>query len=299
MTVLIDVLIPIALIFLSGFFLQKKQIIDVRSVSSIALYILTPALVFRTFYTTEPDGDLFKIAAFSALFLLVMLLLNRLFAYFLKWDAKQESGMTLATTFMNAGNYGAPLILFAFGETAFAYSVIFMVIQSLLMSTAGVYLANRSSLTAADAFRVVLKMPVFYALILGVLLQALQINIKETYMDAVSMLAEAAIPVVMIVLGMQLAKISIASLDWKLVSAGTLLRLVVSPLVAFGLTALLQTNYTLSIVLIVSTAMPTAATIAMIAVQFESSPQLVSSITLMTTLLSVPSLWILLTIIGV
>ncbi|WP_158737342.1 AEC family transporter [Alteribacillus sp. YIM 98480] len=299
MTVLFDVLIPIALIFLTGFYLQKKQMIDVRSVSSVALYILTPALVFRTFYTTEPDGDLFKIAVFSVLFLLVMLLVNRLFAYFFKWNSKETSGMELAVTFMNSGNYGAPLILFAFGETAFAYSVVFMVIQSLLMSTAGVYLANRSSLTAADAFRVVLKMPVFYALILGVLFQALHIDIKETYMDAVSMLADAAIPVVMVVLGMQLSKISISSLEWKLVSIGTLLRLVISPLIALGLTALLQTNSTLSIVLIVSTAMPTAATIAMIAVQFDSSPQLVSSITLVTTLLSVPSLWILLTIIGV
>ncbi|MFZ4452957.1 AEC family transporter [Salibacterium aidingense] len=299
MSVFLNVLVPIVLIFAAGFFLQKKQLLEVGSVSAVALYILNPALVFRTFYTTEPDADLFRIVAFTMLFLLVMLLLNKLLGILMKWDQEKTSGMTLSTTFMNSGNYGAPLVLFAFGETAFSYSIIFMVIQALLMSTVGVYIANRSSLAAADAFRVVLKMPVFHALIVGVLCQAVQLNITESYMDAVNMLADAAIPVVMIVLGMQLAKISVSSLDWKLVSIGTTIRLVISPAAAYLLTLLLQTDPTLSAVLIVSAAMPTAATIAMIAVQFNSSPNLVSSITLVTTLCSVPSLWILLTLFGV
>ncbi|WP_240377361.1 AEC family transporter [Bacillus piscicola] len=298
MAVFINVLVPIVLIFTAGFLLQKKQVLEVRSVSAVALYILTPALVFRTFYTTEANKDLFLIFAFSLIFLIVMILLNKLLGILFKWETSTESGMTLATTFMNSGNYGAPLVLFAFGEEAFAYSIIFMVIQSLIMNTAGVYLANRSSLTPADAFRVVLKMPVFYALIAGVILQTLGVHIKESYFDAVNMLAEAAIPVVMIVLGMQLAKISLGALDWKMVGIGTTLRLAVSPVVAFLLTILLQTNSLLSTVIIVSAAMPTAATIAMIAVQFDSSPQLVSSITLVTTIASVPTLWLLLTLLG-
>ena len=299
MSVFINVLIPIILIFLSGFFLQKSQLLEVRSVSAVALYILTPALVFRTFYTTEANMDLLLILTFAILFLVIMLIINKLLSYIGKWDTARESGMTLATTFMNSGNYGAPLILFAFGEEAFAYSIIFMVIQSLLMSTAGAYLANRSSLTPADAFRVVLKMPVFYALIAGVSMQAVGIPIRNSYLDAVNMIADAAIPVVMIVLGMQLAKISIGSIDWGMVGLGTTVRLVLSPVIAYFLTILLQTNDVLSTVIIVSSAMPTAATISMIAVQFNASPQLVSSVTLVTTICSVPTLWILLTILGV
>ncbi|SFL49613.1 AEC family transporter [Salibacterium qingdaonense] len=299
MSVFLNVLVPIILIFAAGFLLQKKQILEVGAVSAVALYILNPALVFRTFYTTEPDADLFRIILFAILFLLLMLVINKVTGLLLKWDTDKTSGMTLATTFMNAGNYGAPLILFAFGDTAFSYSIIFMVIQSLFMSTIGVYIANRSSLSAGDAFRVVLKMPVFHALIAGVLCQAVQLEITASYMDAVNMLADAAIPVVMIVLGMQLAKITVSSLDWKVIGIGTMLRLVISPAAAYLLTLVLQTGPTLSAVLIVSAAMPSAATIAMIAVQFNSSPNMVSSITLVTTLGSVPSLWILLSIFGV
>ncbi|MFB5661821.1 AEC family transporter [Alteribacillus sp. HJP-4] len=299
MAVLIDVLIPIALIFLCGFLLQKKQVLDVRSLSAAALYILNPALVFQTFYTTEPDSDLVRITAFSVLFLLIMIIINKILKRIMKWSMKEESGMMLATAFMNAGNFGAPLILFALGEEAFAYAVIFMVIQALLMNTAGVYISNRSSLTPADALRVVIKMPVFHALLAGFTLQAARIPIKESYMDAVDLLAQAAIPVVMIVLGMQLANISVSAIDWKAVSLGTAMRLVLSPLLAYALTYIVQTNDTLSTVLIVSCAMPSAATIAMIAVQFDSNPQLVSGVTLISTILSVPSLWILLLIIGV
>lgn len=298
MGVLIDVLIPIALIFLVGFWLQKKQVLDVRSVSSVALYILTPALVFRTFYTTELNMELLHIVSFNVLFLISFLIINKLGARIFQWNRQTESGMTLATTFMNSGNYGAPLILFAFGEVAFAYAIIFMVVQSLLMSTAGVYLANRSNLTAADALRVVFKMPVFHALIIGVLFQSFEIPMKETYFDAIYMLGEAAIPVVMIVLGMQLANISLKSIEWHTLIIGVVMRLGLSPIVAYALTVLLQTSPTLSNVMIVSSSMPTAATIAMIAVQFDASPKLVSSVTLITTIMSVPSLWLLLTILG-
>ncbi|MDA3130232.1 AEC family transporter [Aliibacillus thermotolerans] len=298
MLVLIDVLIPIVLIFLVGFWLEKKQVLDVRSVSAVALYVLTPTLVFRTFYTTEINADLINIVLFCVLFLIAFLILNKLLARMFQWNRKKESGMTLATTFMNSGNYGAPLILFAFGEVAFAYAIIFMVVQSLLMSTAGVYLANRSNLTAADALRVVLKMPVFHALLIGVIFQWLNISIKDTYFDAIHLLADAAIPVVMIVLGMQLANISLHSLEWKTISIGTVMRLGFSPIIAYAITLLLQPNPTLSTVMIVSASMPTAATIAMISVEFDASPDIVSSITLVTTIMSVPSLWLLLTILG-
>jgi predicted permease len=237
-----------------------------------------------------------SMALFSVIFLAVMTGLIKLVSFLRQWPKANETGMMLSTVFMNAGNYGAPLIAFAFGDTAFAYSIVFMVIQTMLMNTVGVYIANSANMDAADAFRTVLRMPVFYALLAGILFQLTGIPIGATYYEALDMLASAAIPVVMIILGMQLARISVKRMDWKLVSAGTFLRLIFAPALAYVITLLLQTSDTLTTVLVVSTAMPSAATMAMISVQFDSNPQLVSSITLVTTLLSVPSLWVVLSI---
>lgn len=296
MSVLINVLIPIILIFAIGYLLQKRQAVDIRPVSAVALYVLTPALVFRTFYERELNSDMLSMALFSLVFLAVMTGLIKLVSFLRQWPKANETGMMLSTVFMNAGNYGAPLIAFAFGDTAFAYSIVFMVIQTMLMNTVGVYIANSANMDAADAFRTVLRMPVFYALLAGILFQLTGIPIGATYYEALDMLASAAIPVVMIILGMQLARISVKRMDWKLVSAGTFLRLIFAPALAYVITLLLQTSDTLTTVLVVSTAMPSAATMAMISVQFDSNPQLVSSITLVTTLLSVPSLWVVLSI---
>jgi predicted permease len=51
-------------------------------------------------------------------------------------------------------------------------------------------------------------------------------------------------------------------------------------------------------VLIVSAAMPSAATIVMYAVQFDSQPRLVSSVTLVTTLFSIFTITVLLIMLG-
>ncbi|WP_100397900.1 AEC family transporter [Bacillus sp. FJAT-44742] len=296
MEIFIEVLLPIALIFMGGYWLQKKQVLEIRSISAVALYILTPALVFRTFYTTVPDRNYLIIVVFSIVFLVIMLLCNFIVSKIFKWDSKTISGMNLATIFTNAGNYGAPLILFAFGEEAFAFAVIYMVVQSLLMNTFGVYVANRSNMDARGAIRISLKMPVMYALFLGLALQYLNIEMGDSYLGAIDLLADSAIPVVMVILGMQLATISVKSFQWGLVGYGTILRLVLSPVIAYVLTLMMPASPTLAAVLIVSASMPSAATTAMLAVQFDANPKLVSSITLVTTVLSVPSLWILLTL---
>jgi malate permease and related proteins len=49
----------------------------------------------------------------------------------------------LSTIFMNAGNYGGPFILFAFGEVAFQLAIAYWVIQSILMNTLGVFIADK------------------------------------------------------------------------------------------------------------------------------------------------------------
>lgn len=113
-------------------------------------------------------------------------------------------------------------------------------------------------------------------------------------MSSVELLANASIPMVMVVLGMQLAGISIKNMDWSKVSYASIVRLIASPAIAFVLTLFLPMSDLMASVLIVSAAMPSAATTTIYAVQFDSKPELVSSITLMTTLLSVITIPILL-----
>ena len=294
MTVFIQVVLPVLLVFGAGYLLQKLAKLDLKSVSTVALYIMLPCLVFKTFYNADLNGEYVMMLVFSALLLVSILVINKVVAKIKGYDASMESGLILSTAFMNSGNYGAPIILFAFGEAGFVYSVSFLVLQAIIMNFFGVYYAARGKSGLRMAIVSVLKMPPTYAVIVALIMNLGSIKMPGNLMSSVDLLANASIPMVMVVLGMQLAGISIKNMDWSKASYASVVRLIASPAIAFVLTLLLPMSDLMASVLIVSAAMPSAATTTIYAVQFDSKPELVSSITLMTTLLSVITIPLLL-----
>ncbi|WP_273853502.1 AEC family transporter [Guptibacillus spartinae] len=294
MTVFIQVVLPVLLVFGAGYLLQKLAKLDLKSVSTVALYIMLPCLVFKTFYNADLNGEYVMMLLFSALLLVSILVINKVVAKVKGYDPSMESGLILSTAFMNSGNYGAPIILFAFGEAGFVYSVSFLVLQAIIMNFFGVYYAARGKAGLRMAIVSVLKMPPTYAVLAALIMNLGSIKMPGNLMSSVELLANASIPMVMVVLGMQLAGISIKNMDWSKVSYASIVRLIASPAIAFVLTLFLPMSDLMASVLVVSAAMPSAATTTIYAVQFDSKPELVSSITLMTTLLSVITIPILL-----
>ncbi|PKR77940.1 AEC family transporter [Halalkalibacillus sediminis] len=296
MSVFIEVVLPIISIFIIGYALQKWKKLDVRSVSAVTIYVFIPALVFQTFLDAELNEDFRTIIIFCFLLLFFLILLNKLIALIFKWDQSSEGGMILATAFMNAGNYGAPVVLFAFGEEAFVLAVIFMSIQTMIMNFFGVYYASRGKSGVRFAIISVLKMPATYAMIIALSMQFLNVGVHPTVMEMVDFLAAVAIPLMMIVLGMQLANISFKEFEIGHVAYGTVVRLIVSPLAAWLLVTWMDVDQLLGNVIILLSAMPAAATTTMFALEFRARPDLVSSITLVTTVLSVVTVSVLLMI---
>lgn len=284
--IFIQVILPVLLIFLSGFVLQRTFRLDIKPLSTTAIHVLVPALVFRTFYTTPLDIQLFYIVIISLILLLCLIFITAITAKLFHYDKQHESAMMLITVFMNSGNYGAPVILFAFGQVGFDYAVSIMVFQSIIMSVFGIYYASRGQNGVRTAIRTVLKMPANYTVILAVLLQQWGIQIPVNFFQAIDLVAQAAIPLVMIVLGMQLANVSTKAMEWKGISLATVIRLIASPLIAYVICLFFPLDPILEKVIITLAAMPSAATTTLYAVQFNTHPQFVSSSTLVTTVLS-------------
>ncbi|WP_101842985.1 AEC family transporter [Halobacillus sp. Marseille-P3879] len=296
MTIFFQVVLPVILVFLSGYILQSFIRLEIKSISTVVLYILLPCLVFDTFYKAEFDQEYFMMVLFSIILLFLILLINKIAAKVAGNSTSTESGLILSTAFMNAGNYGAPIVLFAFGEQGFIYSVSFMVIQQIVMNFFGVYYAAKGAAGVRLAIATVLRMPPTYAVVIALIAKLTAFPVPENIMSSITLVGDATIPTVMILLGMQLANITVKQLEWGKITYAASLRLVGSPLIAWGLTILLPMSDMMGSVLIVSAAMPSAATTTMYAVQFDSKPDLVSSITLITTLLSVITIPIVLNI---
>ena len=286
---LLLIVLPAFLIFGAGFIGQKLLKLDIKSISTMSLYLMLPFLTFDTFYSNQLNVEYFYMFLFTCLLALIMMTLTVLFGFFIKADKTQMSAMLLGTIFPNSGNYGAPVAMFAFGAIGFQYAVIFMVIHAFLMNTIGIFIASYGSektTSIKDSLMRVIKMPVLYGFLFGVLFQLLHIELPSTIQDGISLVGSASIPTVMLILGMQLAEIKPQKFELKYVNTVTIFRMIISPLLAVVLVNFMPVNDMIKNVYILLAAMPIAANTTLLAVQFNVKPDLTSFTTLVTTLLS-------------
>ncbi|WLD94414.1 AEC family transporter [Alkalihalobacillus sp. AL-G] len=289
-----SILIPIFSVFIVGYIVGKVAKLDIKSLSFIALNVLYPFLGFYTFYKNEITIDYLNIFIVIAILITILYVLIIIIANLLKFDKKRKHAMLLAGVFMNSGNYGVPVALFAIGEQGFNYALMFMVVMSVLMNSLGLYLAAsgaNKNISKKQSLVTVLKMPILPSVILGMILQLMNVTIPAPVEDTIDFISDAAIPVIMIVLGIQLSKIKFRGIPFKSVGFTVLFRLLLSPIITIGIVYMLGIDHTvLGTTMVLLAAMPTAANTTIFAVQFEVEPNFVSSTTLIGTVLSIVTL---------
>jgi predicted permease len=251
---------------------------------------MMPFLTFETFYVNKLDLTYLYIFFYTVLLIVILSGVIFIIGKVMRVDRSHLSAMTLGVLFPNSGNYGAPIVLFAYGTEAFDYAIIIMVIHGLINNSLGIFIAafgGSQSTTIKDALISVLRMPVLYGVLLGVFLQLIHLEIPPTIMEGISLVGAAAIPTVMLILGMQLAEVKYQMFEWKYVNTVLLTRMLISPLLAVVLVSFMPVDDIIKDVFILLAAMPVAANTVMLAVQFNVKADLVSFTTLVTTLVSI------------
>lgn len=297
------ILFPIFSIFIVGFIAQKVLKFDVANLSKMSLYVLSPFLAFKTFYTHTLTSDYFIYIAYIFGLCFSLVLIVSMWSIAMRYSVKERCALILSSCFMNNGNYGTPVLLVFFGSLGFDLGVIMMVLQQFVMSTVGIYYAAKGSahsdiVSQKDVIKKVIRMPVAYGAFAGIIFQLCHIPLSKSIMTSIGMIGDSSIVIIMIILGMQLAKIKITQLDYPKLSFALTARMVISPIVAFAMVYFMPLSPMYKQILIVLAAMPSAANTTLMSVQFDTHPELVSSATLVSTLLSLITLPIVLSIIG-
>ena len=295
-TVLINVVAPVFLMATMGTIIARIRQVPSHSISQVTLYIFSPALVCHSLIQTAlPTGELGQIALYSGLLALalytVVLMIGKVFSL----SQSTRSAFYLTTLFMNAGNYGIPMSLFAFGQEGMERAIVFFVVQATLAGTLATYLASRSHLNPKQAFRSVFKIPMLYAGIAGLVMNLLGYQPPAVFDQPLKILGGAAVPCMLIVLGIQLSG-AFSLREYKGLLAVCLIRLVLSAVVAFLLTWALNISGLTQQVLIVVSAMPTAVYTIILATEFRSRPEFVTNAVVATTILSAATLTPLITL---
>jgi len=285
--ILYNNIVPVFIAIGLGYTLERRLKIEIKSVSRTIFYALTPCLVFSSLVkSTVSGGEFWRIASFEVLITLVVALVAWGVARALHFDRAMESAFLLVTIFVNAGNYGLSVNQIAFGDEALIRAIIYFVVSSLLINTSGVYLASRGKARTLDALLNVFKVPIVYAVFLAVLIKLINLNVTGSpVFKAVEMVGQGAVPLMLLLLGMQLAKTPLAQ-SMKTASLATLIRLAVAPAIAWPLASLLGLSGPALQACIVEASMPTAVTTAVLAIEFDARPEFVTSVIFLSTLAS-------------
>jgi predicted permease len=293
-----DNLFPIMLAASIGFGLAKWLKINPRPLSQVIFYVFSPVLVFNLINGSQlSNTDILHTLIFTIVLIIGMGVLAWLIGNLIRLDRKILAAVLITVMFMNAGNYGLPLTSFAFGQAALAFASVFFVVNSVATNTVGIVIASSGSTSVWNAIKGLVKFPAIYALGLGVLFLQFKWQLPQGLDRTVTLLSNAAIPCMLVLLGMQLVNIKLNGHVVPLVlTVG--LRLLVAPVLAFGLARLFGMNGPSYQAVILEAAMPAAVMTTILATEFEAEPTFVTAAVLVTTLLSPLTLTPLLAFLG-
>lgn len=291
--VFINNIIPPLLVVAAGYLLDKLVGVDLRTLSRVAIYVFTPALIAGSMIETDlAGGELGQIALFTIAFMVLGYVASLGVTRLLRFDQARTNTFMLSTLFNNCGNLGLAVVLFAFGQEGLERGLVFFVTSSLLTHTLAVYFASRGKFDARQSFLNIFRLPLVYALAGALLVRLLGITVPEPLMRAIDLPQVGAIPIMQLLLGVQLARTS-RHVDLLLIGSATLVRLVGGAAIGLGLSALMGLQGVARSASVVQASMPTAVSVVALSVEFGADAEQVGSVVFFSTLASALTLTLL------
>ncbi|HLO32776.1 MAG TPA: AEC family transporter [Anaerolineales bacterium] len=291
-------ILPIILLGGAGFILGKLLQIDPRSLGRVVFYVFSPVLIFNLLVQNQLKiTEAAIVIAFALCFILTIGIVTFLIGFFLKLERTALVAILITTMFANTGNYGLPLVSFAFGEQALSYAGIYFATTTLLFYTLGVFLASLGHMTFKEALVGLLKIPTLYAVLLAVLINTWNIGIPTPVSRAVELAADGTIPLMLILLGVQLTRVELSG-NQRAMQLSVSLRLVIAPLAALLFAAIFGLQGFPRQASVTEASMPSMVSATVLATEYNLDAKLVTAVVFISTLLSPFTLTPLLVFLG-
>jgi predicted permease len=284
--IMLNVVLPVFILAGVGFVARRALALDPRPLTRVSIYVMLPALLFNSMLTATMSGDeIARIGIYTLVLTVMLVAMGWTGSSAVGLSQSESSAFTLGSAFPNTANYGLPVVLFAFGQEGFDRAAMFVVFTSVIQFTIGVYVAARGRLPWRQAFVPVLKIPVVWAAVAALAFRLTGVGLPLPVERSVNILASGSIPLVVLLLGMQVAGIQARVVRPSAIAA-VATRLLAAPMLGMALVALLQPSPLTAKILVLESAMPTAVNVTLLSAEFDAEPELVSTITLFTTIVS-------------
>jgi predicted permease len=298
LSVFTDVVVPVFVIAGLGHLIGRWRPLDVATLTTATFFLFGPALVFDSLAGTELTWSLAgRIVGVFAAMWAAMVVLSIVWSRARGHDSVKRAATMLALTSPNTGNMGIPVATLAFGVRGLEIAVVNFVIGAVVTNSAGIAIAStanggsrRAALTAP------LKYPYVYAAVLGLAVRATGVDLPTAVAAPIATLAGAAIPVMLLVLGLQLRNPA-APTDAADVATVVVGRNLLAPAAAFVAATIVGMDGVDRGTMTVLSAMPVAVITTIIATEFRARPDFVTRTVILSTVAAIVTLTVLISLV--
>ena len=297
---------PFFALVLCGYWAARRQMLPFEAIPGLngfVLFFALPCMLFR-FGANTPiaqllDASAFFMYLFCALVMVafaVAVTLNRRFG----WN--DAAFGALVGAFPNTGFMGVPLLVALLGSAAAGPAIVTIVIDMVITTSLCIALSRLDGAgqqgvgqAAKNALLGVVKNPLPWAILLGTLFSAFQIELPGPVEKTVGLLGDAASPVALFTIGAVLARSQKIAhheqhgpLTWKDYVPVALIKLFLHPILVLvvGLAAISMgvpiDTFALKVMVLVA-ALPSASNVAMLAERFGADNGRIARIILVST----------------
>jgi len=293
---LLNVVLPVALIVAVGVIAGRRLPIDVASLTKLTLYVFAPALAADAMYRAQLGaGDAVRIFIAFSLTTFALYLFSRVVAQISGLDVSGSKSLIATTIFPNSGNFGLSLTLLALGQEGLERGFVTFAASALFVFGLGPGLVSGQGVR--QGIITTLRLPMIWALIVGIGLRAGDVTLPKGIADGLHLLAGATVPTLLITLGLQISRQKFAVLPSDITA--TAMRLIGGPSAAYLAGRVVGLDHLALQVLVLQCATPTAVNALLISAEFGGDARKAARVVVLSSLVCFATIPIVMALMGI
>lgn len=290
-TTLFFKVIPLYINIILGFIAGKVLKVDRDTIANLMFFIIGPVVIFNGVINTKLDFSIMLLPlttfVISCLLCFIIFYLSRFV-----WSDSLVNLAAFSAGTANTGYFGLPVALMVFNDQGEGVYIMAMLGISLYENSVGYYVMARGKHTGKECAAKLVKLPMLYAFLLGLVLNCLGVSMPQMFAELAQYFKGAFTVLGMMIIGLGLASLTKFSLDFKFLGMTFFARFVLWPLAAF---AVITTDMfickcfeeSIYKALILISTVPLAVNMVVLASLFKTYPEKAATTVLVSTLFAI------------